>query len=95
VHHRVCLKVITLGERQVRPSWRSAADRETGIVAYKVFRDGAHLATVKGRRYQDNGEAEGTKHSYEVSAVNYHGVEGARSLPVTTTTSMDCHGQRR
>jgi hypothetical protein len=70
-------------------SWEPATDAETGIVQYKVFRDGEHLATVKGWSFQDEGLVEQNEYNYQVSAINYHGVEGLLSTPVTVTTLAD------
>jgi len=85
---------VAVSDRQVELSWSPAWDPETGIAVYKVFRDDVYLVTVKGWSYNDSGLVEGTEYSYEVSAVSYHGVEGARSLPITVTTTIrrDCQG---
>jgi hypothetical protein len=56
---------------------------------YEIFRDGLHLATVKGWTFSDTDLTELTDYSYEVSAFNYHGVEGPRSVVVVTTTLAD------
>ncbi len=78
-----------LNDRQIDLSWTPATDSETGIVQYNVFRDGLHLATVKGWTFTDSGLVEQTNYSYQVTAVNYHGVEGPRSAPVSATTPID------
>jgi hypothetical protein len=78
-----------VNDRQVDLSWSPATDPDTGIVRYKVFRDGVYLATVKGWSYHDMGLVEQTEYSYAVSAVNYHGLEGPQSIPVTATTVVD------
>lgn len=86
---------VAVSDRQVELSWRPERDLETGIAVYKVFRDGAYSATIKGWSYGDSGLVEGTEYSYEISAVNYHGAEGPRSLPVTVTTTIRRDSQRR
>jgi hypothetical protein len=78
-----------ISDRQIDITWDPATDQETGIVQYKVFRNGLHLGTVKGWTFSDTGLTEKTHYSYEVSAVNYHGGEGPRSAPVTGTTLAD------
>jgi hypothetical protein len=78
-----------ISDRQIDLSWDAATDSETGIVLYRVFRNGVYLATVKGWRFSDAGLEEQTEYSYQVSAVNYHGVAGPRSVPVTATTLVD------
>lgn len=75
--------------RQIDLSWNPATDPATGIALYEVFRDGEHLATVRGWSYRDTGLEEQTEYTYEVSAVNYHGVEGPRSAPTAATTLVD------
>jgi hypothetical protein len=78
-----------VSDRQIDLSWDPAVDPETGIVMYEVYRDGLHVATVKGWNFSDTNLTELTDYSYAVSAVNYHGVEGARSVSVTATTLAD------
>lgn len=70
-------------------SWTPASDAETGIVQYKVFRDGSPIATVKGWSFSDRGLSELTTYSYTVSAVNTHGLEGVQSSAVQVTTRGD------
>jgi hypothetical protein len=70
-------------------SWTPATDSETGIVQYRVFREGSLIATVKGWTYSDRGLSELTEYSYEVSAENTHGLVGAKSAAVQVTTFGD------
>jgi hypothetical protein len=79
---------------QIDLSWSPAMDSETGIVLYKVFRDGVCLAAAKGWNFSDTGLVEQNTYSYQVSAVNYHGVEGPRSVPVSATT-LACESSHR
>jgi hypothetical protein len=80
---------LPFSDREVDLHWSPATDPDTGIVLYKVFRDGVHLATIKGWNYRDTGLTGHTVYSYTVSAINYHGVEGPQSVPVTATTPVD------
>lgn len=80
------LTAVAVSDGHVELSWRPATDPDTGIAVYKVYRDGAYLDTVKGWSYSDGDPPANTGCSYEVSAVNYHGLEGPRSLPVPVTT---------
>ena len=75
-----------VSDRQIDLSWQTAVDAETGIVQYKVFRNGDYLATVKGLEFSDTGLTEDTEYTYSISAVNYHGVEGPQSAAITSTT---------
>lgn len=83
------VKPAPVSDRQIDLAWDPAVDSDTGIVMYEVYRDGLHLATVKGWTFTDTNLVELTGYSYEVSAVNYHGVEGPRSQSVTTMTLPD------
>ena len=80
---------IPANDRRIDLAWDPATDGETGIVQYKVFRNGINIDTVKGWTSSDIGLTEKTHYSYQVSAVNFHGVEGPRSAPVTGTTLAD------
>lgn len=75
--------------RRLELTWQPASDPDTGIAQYKIYRDGQPLATVKGWRYLDAGLQERTTYSYEVSAINYHGLEGPKSVPELLTTPAD------
>ena len=63
-------------------SWGAAEDADTGVVVYNIYRDGEKLGSTFDLAYRDNSEAASPTAAYEVSAVNLHGVEGARSGPV-------------
>ena len=74
---------------EIEVSWSPASDPDTGIVQYRIFRDGRFLDTIKGWSFTDTNLAELTEYSYEVSAVNYHGTEGPHSLPAVAITPAD------
>jgi hypothetical protein len=82
----VNLTAVVASDSQIDLSWETAEDTETGIAQYKVFRDGEIVATIKGLEFSDTGLDEATEYTYTLSAVNYHGVEGPKSMPVATTT---------
>lgn len=71
-----------LNDQEIELTWDSAVDEETGVVLYKVYRDGEFIADVKGWHYRDKDLAPGVTYRYEISALNYHGVEGPRSSVV-------------
>ncbi len=75
-----------ISDRQIDLTWSPAMDPDTGVVVYEVYRDGVHQARVKGLSFSDTSLDEATEYSYEVAAVNFHGVEGSRSAPITATT---------
>jgi hypothetical protein len=61
----------------VRLRWDPAEDVETGIAAYRVYRDGEPLLTASRPEALDDAARPGAR--YEVAAVNFHGVEGPRA----------------
>jgi glucose/arabinose dehydrogenase/PKD repeat protein/fibronectin type 3 domain-containing protein len=66
-------------------SW-SASNDNVGVVGYKVFRDGAQIASPTGTSYQDTGLTAGTSYGYRVSAVDAAGNESALASAVSATT---------
>ncbi|MHB1034284.1 MAG: lamin tail domain-containing protein [Pirellulales bacterium] len=72
---------ITGATPQVNLSWSPAADADSGVDHYVIYRDGTQLATATATTYADTaGITSTSRHSYQVSAVNYDGFEGPRSL---------------
>ncbi|HYQ70290.1 MAG TPA: hypothetical protein VET88_00025, partial [Gammaproteobacteria bacterium] len=67
---------------RIELSWSPAEDPETGVAAYKVYRNGALAGTVTGTRFVDP-VFEHTAAEYRLSAINLHGTEGPQSAPVT------------
>ncbi|MFF9194823.1 chitinase [Streptomyces sp. NPDC014779] len=57
-----------------------------GATSYRVYKDGAALATVTGTAYTATGLAASTAYSFQVSAVNSAG-ESAKSAAVSATTT--------
>jgi hypothetical protein len=74
-----------LSSSQIDLSWQAATD-DTAVAGYRIFRDGAPIATVVGLDYTDTGLNPSTMHSYEVAAVDLAGNQSARSAPTTATT---------
>ncbi len=65
---------------QVELSWTAAADPETDIALYRIFRDGAEIGTSTTTNFADSGVTAPGSFSYAVSAVNSQGLEGRRSV---------------
>lgn len=71
------------GPSRIDLAWEPASDPESGVAAYRVYRDGTLVDSTAGATtYQDTGLEEGTAYVYEVSAVNGDDLEGPRSDPV-------------
>ncbi len=69
---------------QISLQWNAAIDPDSGIAAYRIFRDGVHIATTSTTNYADDAVAPRVRFDYQVSAVNGGGLEGARSSLVNT-----------
>ena len=66
-------------------SWTPSND-DVGVTGYKVFRNGAQVATTTTPSFQDTGLSEATSYSYTVSAFDAAGNESARSSSASATT---------
>jgi hypothetical protein len=64
----------------VRLTWHPATDPDSGVVEYRIYRDGVRVGSTKGLSFIDTGLAELSNYHYEISAVNFHGVEGQRAI---------------
>ena len=75
----------TAGDGQNGLTWTTPADNGAAITGYKVYRNGALLATVGNvNAYTDTAVANGASYAYQVAAVNSVG-EGAKSNTVSLT----------
>ena len=72
-------------------TWSASADPETGVVGYRVFRDGTEIATTNQTTYQDAGLSPATTYDYRVRAVNGEGLESSQSNRASATT-LDATG---
>lgn len=70
-------------------SWAAVSDPESGIQGYRVYRDGAFVATASGTSFPDVGLEANTAYTYTVTAVNGAGLEGPPSPSATATTLAD------
>ena len=67
-------------------SWSQATDN-TGVVGYRVTRNGSLVASPQGSAWKDTGRAPGTTYTYAVAALDGVGnVSSEASLTVTTLT---------
>lgn len=76
--------------QQINLAWSAAADPESGVSAYRVYRDGAGLVGASAvTTFQDSGLEQNTVYTYRVSALNGDGLEGDRSQPASARTLED------
>ena len=81
------LHAAAVSGREVALSWHAATD-DAGVQSYRVIRDGAQIATVRGdaTTYEDTTVAASTTFTYTVLAVDAGGHVSADSNPSTTST---------
>ncbi len=80
------LSALAVSSSRIDLAWVAAGDAESGIQAYRVYRDGVLAWTGSGTEYSDLGLSPSTSYTYRVTAVNGAGLEGPASTPVTATT---------
>ncbi|MEX2186391.1 MAG: lamin tail domain-containing protein [Pirellulales bacterium] len=71
-----------VGTNRVLLAWNRAADPQTGVDYYNVYRNGALVASTPLPVMTDDGVNPGTTLTYQISAVNRDGLESARSTTV-------------
>ena len=76
---------------QVSLTWTAATDN-VGVTGYRVYRDGALIASPVTAYYADTGLVNDTTHSYTVVAVDGSGNASAPSAPVNATPSAPAAG---
>jgi hypothetical protein len=80
------LAATAVATNQIRLSWNASNDGGSGLAGYRVFRDGAQLATTAGTNRTDTGLATGTTHCYSVAAYDNVGRISAQSANVCAQT---------
>ena len=83
------LSASSVSESEISISWTAANDPESGINSYKIYRNGAFLATVSGLGFNDTGLNEATTYNYQVLAINGASLEGPKSNEASATTAAD------
>ena len=83
------LTATPISESQIDLSWSSASDPDSGINHYVVYRDGLKVGEPTTTSFSDAGLSEATSYTYEVSAVNGAGLEGAKGIPVMESSLPD------
>ena len=68
-------------------SWAPSTD-DLGVIAYRVYRDGALQATTAGLAFAEEGLAPVSRHCYAVAAVDAAGNESPHSAPEACVTTL-------
>jgi hypothetical protein len=64
--------------------WQPAVDNESGVGAYKIFRNDTFLCMVPDLKYVDRAAKSNISNAYEVSAVDRRGNEGPKTVGYAT-----------
>ncbi len=83
------LAVKPLQASSVQLHWNAVTDPESGIHAYRIYRDGRAIDDSSAAEYVDRSVAEGETHSYSVSALNGWRMESLQSAAATVTIPND------
>jgi spore coat protein CotH len=71
---------------QIDLAWTAATDAESGVVRYRIFRNGAVVGTSTTTSFADQDAVAGQTYIYEVAAINGDSLLGPRSEGKTTVT---------
>jgi hypothetical protein len=81
----VGIQAQALAYDRVRLTWEPASDPDTGVVSYRIYRDGIEVGSTMDWSFTETGLSELSPYTYEISAVNFHGYEGPREVVSTVT----------
>src|SRR5204862_126789 len=79
------LTASAVSSSQINLSWAASSDN-VGVSGYRVFRDGAQIATTSTTFFANTGLSPSTTYSYAVAAFDAAGNLSARSSPASATT---------
>jgi hypothetical protein len=74
-----------LSPTRIDLAWTAASDPQSGVAAYRVYRDGMQIGSPAGTSFSDTTVVVNAPYVYEVTAVNADGFESDRSAPFAIT----------
>ena len=80
------LSATAAGTNRIDLTWSASSDPETGIAAYRIYRDGSQVGQTNQLSFSDTGLSPATEYEYRVRAVNGQGLTSSLSDPATATT---------
>ena len=81
---RISSATVTGSNTQITLAWSPVLGLPSGVDHYNIYRNGSLYATSTTTSYVDSsGISSQTRHSYQVTAVNFDGIEGVKSAAVT------------
>src|SRR3989440_212204 len=88
------LTASAVSSSQINLSWAASSDN-VGVSGYRVFRDGAQIATTSTTFFANTGLSPSTTYSYAVAAFDAAGNLSAQSSPASATTPAARSAERR
>src|SRR5207248_783343 len=79
------LRATAVSSSQINLSWAASSDN-VGVSGYRVFRNGAQIATTSATSFPNTGLSPSTTYSYTVAAFDAAGNLSAQSSPASATT---------
>src|SRR5947208_877986 len=79
------LRATAVSSSQINLSWAASSDN-VGVSGYRVFRDGAQIATTSATSFTNQGLSPSTTYTYAVAAFDAAGNLSAQSSPASATT---------
>src|SRR5213076_1211083 len=79
------LTATAVSSSQINLSWAASSDN-VGVSGYRVYRDGAQIATTSATSFPNSGLSPSTTYSYTVAAFDAAGNLSAQSSPASATT---------
>ena len=79
---------VTASNTQITLAWSPVTGLPSGVDHYNIYRNGSLYATSTTTSYTDSsGISSQAQYSYQVAAVNYDGVQGTLSLPISLSSA--------
>lgn len=73
----------------IQLAWSPSSDAVTGLIGYRVYRDGERLAQVEGTNFEDTGAKPAVTYRYQVTAIDGVGNESRMSNSVAAELPME------
>ncbi len=81
------LQATAISSSKIQLSWSEPTDN-TGVTAYRIYRDGTQIDTTSNTTYQDTGLSLSTTYTYTISVEDIAGNESGQSSETSATTSF-------
>lgn len=83
------IAVASKSETKITLSWAPAIDPDSGVLKYRIYRDGSMVGETSDTSFVDNGLTHATTYQYQVSAINGVLLESNKSALLSTSTLTD------